>query len=383
MKLNFTKLSIILLFASFSCGRNSGENKNTEEDSLNTIYTGTYTKKEVFVNGQADGIYTLYQNPENGSLKFGTTVAKIINPSFVKVSKDNKYLYAVSELGENDAASGYIYSYKINPDHSLTETGKISTESYAPCHIAMDQTGEFVFVSNYVGGVVVVYKKNADGSLEKKQKINLDNPESSNAHSVSISANNKHAYIADLGNDKIRIFDFNAEKGELTLNKQAFIALENGAGPRHFIFSKDDKIAYSINELNSSICVFEINETGGLKLIQNISSLPEDFTNKNSAAEIQLHPSGKFLYASNRGHNSIAAFKIDENSGKLEGIGFTSTQGETPRNFALSPDGSYLYAANQDSNTISIFKIDPKNGELTPHLEPLEVKTPVCIEFMN
>ena len=383
MKLNFMKLSILLLFASFSCGRNSGENKNTEEDSLNTIYTGTYTKKEVFVNGQADGIYTLYQNPENGSLKFGTTVAKIINPSFVKVSKDNKYLYAVSELGENDAPSGYIYSYKINPDHSLTETGKLSTESYAPCHIAMDQTGEFVFVSNYVGGVVVVYKKNADGSLEKKQKINLDNPESSNAHSVSISANNKHAYIADLGNDKIRIFDFNAEKGELTLNKQAFIALENGAGPRHFIFSKDDKIAYSINELNSSICVFEINETGGLKLIQNISSLPEDFTDKNSAAEIQLHPSGKFLYASNRGHNSIAAFKIDENSGKLEGIGFTSTQGETPRNFALSPDGSYLYAANQDSNTISIFKIDPKNGELTPHLEPLEVKTPVCIEFMN
>ncbi|HZJ36274.1 MAG TPA: beta-propeller fold lactonase family protein, partial [Gillisia sp.] len=189
MKLNFMKLSILLLFASFSCGRNSGENKNTEEDSLNTIYTGTYTKKEGHVNGQADGIYTLYQNPENGSLKFGTTVAKIINPSFVKVSKDNKYLYAVSELGENDAPSGYIYSYKINPDHSLTETGKLSTESYAPCHIAMDQTGEFVFVSNYVGGVVVVYKKKADGSLEKKQKINLDNPESSNAHSVSISAN--------------------------------------------------------------------------------------------------------------------------------------------------------------------------------------------------
>ena len=382
MKLIFLKLSIILLFASFSCGRNSGENKNTEV-SLNTIYTGTYTKKEVFVNGQADGIYTLYQDPENGSLKFGATVAKIINPSFVKVSKDNKYLYAVSELGENDAPSGYIYSYKINPDHSLTETGKLSTESYAPCHIAMDQTGEFVFVSNYAGGVVVVYKKKADGSLEKKQKINLDNPESSNAHSVSISANNKHAYIADLGNDKIRIFDFDAEKGLLTLNQQPFVELEKGAGPRHFTFSKNDKYAYSINELNSSISVFGINETGALQLIQNISSLPDDFTDKNSAAEIQLHPSGKFLYASNRGHNSIAAFKIDENSGKVESLGYTSTQGKAPRNFAISPDGSFLYAANQDSNTISIFKIDPENGELIPHLEPLEAKTPVCIEFMN
>jgi len=382
MKLIFLKLSIILLFASFSCEGNSGKNTN-KEMSLNTIYTGTYTKKEGHVNGQADGIYTLYQDPENGSLKFGATVAKIINPSFVKVSKDNKYLYAVSELGENDAASGFIYSYKINPDHGLTETGKLSTESYAPCHIAMDQTGEFVFVSNYVGGVVVVYKKKADGSLEKKQKINLDDPERSNAHSVSISANNKHAYIADLGNDKIRIFDFDAEKGLLTPNKQPFLELEKGAGPRHFTFSKDDKFGYSINELNSSISVFGINETGALQLIQNISSLPEDFTDKNSAADIHLHPSGKFLYASNRGHNSIAAFKIDENSGKLKGIGATPTLGKTPRNFAISPDGSYLYAANQDSNTLSIFKIDPENGELTGHLEPLEVKTPVCIEFMN
>ena len=382
MKLIFLKLSVILLFASFSCGRNSGENTN-KEMSLNTIYTGTYTKKEGHVNGQADGIYTLYQDPENGSLKFGATVAKVINPSFVKVSKDNKYLYAVSELGENDAASGFIYSYKINPDHSLTETGKLSTESYAPCHIAMDQTGEFVFVSNYLGGVVVVYKKKADGSLEKTQKINLDDQESSNAHSVNISANNKHAYIADLGNDKIRIFDFDVEKGLLTLNKQPFVALEKGAGPRHFTFSKNDKYAYSINELNSSINVFGINETGGLDLIQNISSIPDDFTDKNSAADIHLHPSGKFLYASNRGHNSIAAFKIDKNSGKLEGIGYSSTLGKTPRNFAISPDGSYLYAANQDSNTISIFKIDSENGKLTPHLEPLEVKTPVCIEFMN
>ena len=382
MKLHFLKLSIVLLFASFSCGRNSGENIN-KEMSLNTIYIGTYTKKEGHVNGQADGIYTLYQNPENGSLKFGATVAKIINPSFVKVSKDNKYLYAVSELGSNDAASGFVYSYKINPDHGLTETGKLSTESYAPCHIAMDQTGEFVFVSNYVGGVVVVYKKKEDGSLEKKQKINLDNPESSNAHSVNISANNKHAYIADLGNDKIRIFDFDGKKGELTLNKQPFIELKKGSGPRHFTFSKNDKFGYSINELNNSISVFEINESGGLQLIQNKSSLPQDFTDKNSAADIHLHPSGKFLYASNRGHNSIAGFKIDLSSGKLKSLGHTSTQGETPRNFAISRDGSYLYAANQDSNTISIFKINSENGELTPHLEPLEVKTPVCIEFMN
>ncbi len=382
MKLLFFKLSILVLFAGVSCGRNPGENTN-KEMRVNTIYTGTYTKTEGHVKGQAEGIYSLIQNPEDGSLIFGSEVAEIINPSFVKVSRDHKYLYAVSELGEKDAASGFIYSYKINPDHSLTQTGKRSTEGYAPCHIALDQTGEFVFVSNYLGGVVVVYKRKADGSLEKTQKISLDNPESSNAHSVTISANNKHAYIADLGNDKIRIFDFDSKKGALSTNEQAFLELEKGAGPRHISLSRDEKTAYCINELNSSVSVMAIKGSGGLQNIQNISCIPEDFTAKNSAADIHLHPSGEFLYASNRGHNTIAAFKIEENSGKLEGLGYTSTQGKTPRNFAISPDGKYLYAANQDSNSISIFKIDPENGALIPHLEPLEVKTPVCIEFMN
>lgn len=355
--------------------------KPTNKEKLNVAYIGTYTKKEGHVDGQAEGIYTLYQNPEDGSLKIGETVAEITNPSFVKVSKDSKNLYAVSELGEKDAASGFVYSYKINEDDSLTEIGKISSEGFAPCHIAMDKTGNYVFVSNYVGGVVVLYERNTEGVLFKKQQLQFGNSKESHPHSVNISADNKHAYIADLGNDKIWIYDFDAAKGKLTPHKQVFAALENGAGPRHLAFSKNEGFLYSINELNSTVGSFKVLGNGGLRLVQNISSLPKGFEGKNSAADIHLHPSGEFLYVSNRGHNSIASYKIEGNTGKLSQIEFTSSSGKTPRNFAIAPNGNYLYVANQDSNSIVTFKIDAETGKLNPILEPIKVKTPVCIEF--
>lgn len=205
------------------------------------------------------------QDPENGSLHPEKTVAKITNPSFVKTSKDGKNLYAVSELGGGDAESGFIYSFKRNSDNSLEELGKLSTESFAPCHIELDQSEKFVFVSNYMGGVVMVYKRGEDGKLEKQQKIELENPEVSHAHSVSISSDNKTAYIADLGNDKIWIYNFNSETGKLSPKEEPFLKLEDGSGPRHFSFSKDEEFAFSINELNSSISVFKIEKDGNLK----------------------------------------------------------------------------------------------------------------------
>ena len=357
-------------------------NSDSEMDR-NLIYVGTYTKKEGHVDGQAKGIYSVFQDTETGKLQCGETVAKLTNPSFVKASKDNQFLYAVSELGDKDGRSGYVYSYKINEDSSLEPISRISTESYAPCHIALDQTGKFVFVSNYVGGVVMVYKIDIDGSLKKVQRIDLENRSESNAHSVNLSSDNLHAYIADLGNDKIWIYDFNPVSGKLNLNRQAFVALPNGSGPRHFTFASKDKFAYSINEINSTVSVFEVLKDGGLKLIQNISSLPEEYFEKNSAADIHLHPSGKFLYVSNRGHNSISSFKVDKTTGKLKPIEFAPTLGKTPRNFSISPDGNFIYAANQDSNSITIFNIDQKSGKLTSTVQPLQIKTPVSIEFVN
>ena len=369
-----------------ACKEDKKEQEIVETQKSNemaTAYIGTYTKEEGHVNGGAEGIYTVYQDPDSGKLSFGKTVAEVTNPSFVKVSADEKNLYAVSELGPNDGPSGFIHSFRIKEDKSLEEISKISTEAYAPCYIAEDKTGQFIFVANYVGGVVMMYKKENDGSLQKAQNITFDNPEESHPHSVSIPSNNEHIYVADLGNDKIWIFDLNIEKAELNPNAQPFVKLEEGAGPRHFTFSKNEEFAYSINELNSTVTVFRVKENGGLEIIQTVSSLPEDFQGENSAADIHLHPSGKFLYTSNRGHNSLASFSVNAETGHLEPLGFTSTQGEVPRNFAIAPAGDFLYVANQNSDNLVGFRIDNNSGKLEETRQDLEVETPVCIEFIG
>jgi 6-phosphogluconolactonase len=371
--IRFTLISLVVLITG-SCAA---------QNAKNPMYIGTYTKKEGHVDGKANGIFLAMQDPENGSLRPKKTVAEITNPSFVKTSPDGKNLYAVSELGSGDAQSGFIYSYRRNENHSLEQIGKLSTESFAPCHIEIDKNGNYVFVSNYMGGVVMVYKRGKNGKLSKHQKIQLENPEKSHAHSVTLSSENKTAYIADLGNDKIWIYNFNAQSGRLEQNQKPFIELEKGSGPRHFTLSNDEHFAFSMNELNSTVSVFKVEEDGDLSLIQNISSLPKDFEGKNSGADIHLHPSGKFIYTSNRGHNSIAAFKVDQKSGKLSTIGHYPTKGETPRNFAISPGGRFLYAANQDTSTISSFKINFQSGELEEHLLPIEVMSPVCLEFVE
>jgi len=381
-----SSLCILLLLA--SCKNDTKENQKADvvEDTTSTtrpIYVGTYTKKEAHVNGQAEGVYSVYQNPKTGALEMGETVAMVVNPSFVKTSSDNKNLYAVSELGPNDGPAGLIYSFKIKEDYSLEELGNISTESFAPCYVAEDQTGRFIFVANYVGGVVMMYGKKEDGSLKKLQKVTLENPERSNPHSVNISSNNKYVYITDLGNDRIWIFNLDTDSKSLKPNETPFIQLAEGSGPRHFAFSKNNDFAYSINELNGSISAFKIAQNGKLIHLQDISSLPKGFTGENSAADIHIHPSGEFLYVSNRGHNSIGAFLINHKTGSLENIGFTATQGATPRNFAISPNGDFLYIANQDSNNLVSFKIESETGKLAQIGKKLVIKTPVCIEFLN
>lgn len=382
-KILLSGLSILILASCNFKMKTEPEVATEKSNSMAPIYIGTYTKKEGHVNGQAEGIYTVYQNSKTGVLEMGETVAEATNPSFVKTSGNKRFLYAVSELGPGDGPAGLIYSYRINSDYSLEETGSISTESFAPCYIAEDRLGNYVFVANYVGGVVMMYSKKENGSLEKQQRVILENPDESHPHSVNISEDNKYVYIPDLGNDRIWIFSLNSEEGKLEPHNTPFIQLSEGAGPRHFTFSKNGDFAYSINELNGSISSFKIEPNGNLTHLEDISSLPDDFTGKNSAADIHLHPSGKFLYASNRGHNSIASYRVDEQTGTLKNIDFTSTMGASPRNFAISPNGEFLYVANQDSNNIVQFNIDPGTGELMATGQQLKIKTPVCIEFLK
>ncbi|WP_300441586.1 lactonase family protein [Christiangramia sp.] len=376
MKILFISIfSLITLNISFA-----QEERTKINDSMNKMYVGTYTKTEGHVDGKAKGIYLLHQNSDNGHLELKGTVAEVVNPSFLKVGRMGKYLFAVSELGPNDGDHGFIYSYEILEDGKLKEISKKSSGAPAPCHIAIDRSNKYVFVSNYLGGVVMSYKINADGSLLQNQEINLKNPQESHAHSVKISGDNRYAYIADLGNDKIWIFDF--KDGKLVPHEQQFIELKKGAGPRHISFAKNGSYAYSMNELNSTVSTFKVLKDGGLELIQNKSSLPESYKQSNSGADIHIHPSGKFIYASNRGHNSIAIFKV-EDSGMLSNVDFVPVAGKTPRNFAISPFGKYLYAASQDTGNITTYKINADTGKLKPQEPVFEIKTPVCLEFVK
>lgn len=373
-----TKISFALVL--FGSTLNAQVQK-AKTDSLNRMYVGTYTKTEGHVDGKAKGIYLLNQNPNNGDLSFVKTVAEVVNPSFVKLGRMGHYLFAVSELGSNDGTSGYIYSYEIKPDGSLKEISKLSSGGLAPCHIALDRSGKYVFVSNYLGGVVSEYKLQDDGQLKKMDEICMENPESSHTHSVKISGDNRFAYIADLGNDKIWIYDFDPLTGAMTPNEQESVQLEKGAGPRHLSFAKNGSFAYSINELNSTVSVFKVGKNGDLEKIQSLSSLPESYKNKNAGADIHIDPAGKFLYVSNRGHDSIAIFKIDQNTGKITNVDYVPVAGKTPRNFAISPYGKYLYAASQDTGNITIYLIDQQTGKLKLREPVFEVKTPVCLEF--
>ncbi|SDS33807.1 lactonase family protein [Christiangramia echinicola] len=354
-----------------------------KKDSINKIYVGTYTKKEGHVDGKAQGIYLLNQDPDTGDLNFVCTAAQMTNPSFVKVGKMGKYLYAVSELGPNDAESGFVHSFEILEDGSLKNIGKLSTGGLAPCHISIDRSGKYAFVSNYLGGVVMVYKIGADGSLEESQELKLEDSNSSHAHSVKISGDNRYAYIADLGNDKIWIYHFDVMEGKLKSHDQKFVKLKDGAGPRHLSFAKNGSFAYSVNELNSTVSTFQIKKDGSLDHLQDITALPDNYKHSNSAADIHIHPSGKFLYTSNRGHNSIAIFGINPDTGKLSNIDFVPIAGKTPRNFAISPYGKYLYAASQDTGNITTYKINEETGKLKPQEPVFQIKTPVCLEFVK
>jgi len=354
-----------------------------KKDSINKIYVGTYTKKEGHVDGKAQGIYLLNQDPNTGNLNFVCTAAQMTNPSFVKVGKMGKYLYAVSELGPNDAETGFIHSFEILEDGSLKNIGKLSTGGLAPCHISIDRSGKYAFVSNYMGGIVMVYKIKSDGSLEKSQELKLEDADSAHAHSVKISGDNRYAYIADLGNDKIWIYHFDVMEGKLKTHDKKFVKLKDGAGPRHLSFAKNGSFAYSINELNSTVSTFQIGKDGSLDHLQDITALPESYKHSNSAADIHIHPSGKFLYTSNRGHNSIAVFGINADTGKLSNIDFVPIAGKTPRNFAISPYGKYLYAASQDTGNITTYKINEETGKLKPQEPVFQIKTPVCLEFVK
>ena len=384
--------SFIISILFFGCTNNeqpkTTQNENTIETKTNLLFIGTYTKKEGHVDGKAEGIYVYNLDPETGSLTHQSTAKEAINPSFLTHSFDGKFLYAVNETGPDVDTAGTISAFSIDAKtKSLKFLNTQSTDSFAPCHVSVDSKNQVAFVTNYVGGKVVIFPINEDGTLEPAyQEIILEGKsvhprqESSHPHSIVLSPDERFAYVSDLGTDKIMIYEVDYEVVKLIPTKTPFVKVQDGSGPRHFTFHPNGKFAYVINELNNTITAFKFNaENGELTEIENVMTMPSDYKEDSFTADIHITPDGKFLYGSNRGHDSIVAFKIDQSSGKLTLLEHQSTQGSFPRNFMISDNGKFLYAANQNSDNIVIFKIET-NGALAV-VDQIKVATPVCLKM--
>ena len=351
------------------------------------VYVGTYTETK------SKGIYAYRFNPATGQLSSLGLAAESVNPSFLAIDPSRRFLYAANEISKYEGrSSGGVSAFSIDAGTGkLTFLNEVSSRGAGPCHVTVDNTGKYVLVANYEGGSLAVFPILKDGRLgeassfvqHKGASINPQRQEGPHAHSIYLSPDNRFALSADLGLDEVLVYRFDADHGALAPNNPPFAKVNPGAGPRHFAFHTSGKFGYVIDEMQSTITVFSYEpSSGALHLLQTISTLPKDFEGESSAAEVQVHPSGKFLYGSNRGHDSIAMFTINNRKGTLTPNGYALTIGKTPRNFALDPTGAYLFAANQDSDSIVQFRVDPNTGRLTPTGQVLEVPSPVCVTFV-
>jgi len=351
------------------------------------VYVGTYT------DGQSKGIYAYRFNAATGQLASLGLAAETSNPSFLAVHPSQRYLYAVNETGKfQDQSSGAVSAFAIDRrTGKLTLLNQVASRGADPCYVAVDKTGKYLLVANYGGGSVAVFPVLKGGGLGEATSVlqykgigaNPERQESPHAHWIDLSPDNRFAIAADLGLDRLDVYRFDSTKGSLVPNQPAVVQVKPGAGVRHFAFHPNARFAYAVNEMQSSLVSFAYDPARGtLHELQTISMLPKDFSGKNDAAEIQIHPSGKFLYASNRGHDSIAVFSIDPAKGTLTPVEYVPTQGKAPRYFAIDPTGSRLLVANQNSGTIVIFQIDPTSGRLTSSGQVLQIASPVCLKFV-
>jgi 6-phosphogluconolactonase len=309
-------------------------------------------------------------------------------PSFVTFHPNRKYLYAVSELRESTVSAFEIAA----KSEMLKLLNTVPTKGGSACHLVVDQTGKTLLVANYgSGSSAVAFRVGPDGRLSEttsQVQHSGSGPDSSrqrgpHAHAVVLSPDNRFAFVPDLGLDKIFGYRLDAAAATLTANEPPFATVPPGSGPRHFAFHPKGKFAYSVNEMKSSVTAFSYDKKkGALTSLQTIANLPQAFTGVSNAAEIDIDPSGKYLYASNRGHDSITVYKIDAGKGTLTLVERAPTQGKTPRGFKIDPTGRYLIAGNQDSNSVIVFKRDAATGRLTPTGVTVSVGSPVNIEFL-
>jgi 6-phosphogluconolactonase len=340
---------------------------------MTTAYIGTYTR------ASRTGIYAYRHDEATGALTLLGVAAETWNPSFVGVHPGGRFLYAV-----NEGPEGAVSAFAIAAPERLTPLNTVASHGADPCHMAFDSAGRWLFVANYSGGSVALFPIRADGSLGEAARVvqhqgsSLADPsrqEGPHVHSVELSPDDRYLYVDDLGQDAIVVYRF--DNGALTPHAKTKTA--PGAGPRHLAFSPDRRFAYGFNELDATVNSYRHDAaTAALENFQTISALPSGYTGRKWGAEITVHPTGKFLFASNRAHDSIATFGIT-GDGSLVAAGHVPTQGIQPRHFILDRAGAFLHVANADSNNLVTFRINVATGELTPTGQVIEVPEPVCV----
>jgi 6-phosphogluconolactonase len=353
------------------------------------MYVGTYTTKQ-----RSKGIYTYRFDSSTGKLTSVGLAAESTDPSFLAVHPNGRYLYAVNELDEfAGQKSGAVTAFQI--DHksgSLKMINQMATAGGGPCHVSLNKTGKYVFVANYGGGSIAVFPVRSDGGLgdatafvqHSGTSVDKERQEKPHAHWIGSSPDDRFVLVSDLGLDEVLVYRLDAAKGSLAPNHPPFAKVDPGAGARHFAFSRNAKFGYVLNEMAATVTAFSYDAAKGvLSNLETVPTLAKDYSGPKEAAELVVHPSGKFLYASNRaGVDAITVFAIDPDKGTLKRAGQFPTKGKTPRNFAIDPSGKFLLAANQESGNIVVFRINASTGALTSTGQTVEVSAPVCITFV-
>ena len=350
------------------------------------VYVGTYT------SGKSEGIYLYKLNLSSGELSHVATTRDVKDPSYLSLAPNRRYLYAVNELEEfagqkSGAVSAFAVDQRTGDLRLLNQQPSLGG---SPCYVVVDRTGKCVLVANYSGGNVAVFPVGRNGSLgvagdvqqNEGSSVNTERQQGPHAHCIELDPTNRFAYVCDLGTDKIMIFRFSRRQGKLIPGKVPWVQAKPGAGPRHLTFHPGGKFAYVLNELHATVTAFAHDRVdGSLKEIQTIPTLPREPTAADTGADIHVSPDGRFLYCSNRGHDSIAAFKINQRNGGLTFVAHEPAGGKTPRNFAIDPTGAFLLVANQRSDNIVSFRRDTKTGRLSATGHSAEVPSPVCLKF--
>lgn len=362
------------------------------------IFVGTYTEPIRFgtgkiLQGKGEGIHVYALDTNTGAMTPRTVAVGVRNPSYLAFDPTQRFLYAVNELKEFEgAASGAVSAFKLDSaSGELTFLNQKATHGTDPCHLTVDPTGKNVLIANFMSGSVCVLPIREDGTLDdasdfiqhEGSSVDPVRQAGPHAHAVTLDNAGRMAFVPDLGLDRLLLYKFDPARGKLTPNDQPWVATAPGAGPRQVVMHPSGNYAYLINELNSTMTAYRYDpQQGRLDEIQTLPTLPADFTGASTCAEVQIAPSGRYVYGSNRGHDSIVTYAVNPADGTLTVVGHESTQGKTPRNFMVSPAGDYLMAANQDTDNIVTFRLDPASGRLISTGIQTAAPTPVCVRVL-